>query len=81
MTSKDNDFTRNVLSIQTPISVTVARKSMPVSEILELVPGAILRFEKRCSDPLVLEADGKRIARAKAVTVGDRMGVRIADAE
>lgn len=78
MTSKDDEYTRNVLSIRTPVSVTVVRKSVPVSEILNLVPGAILRFDKRCSDPLVLEADDKPIAEAKAVTVGDRMGVRIA---
>lgn len=75
--SGDSQHQNNVLSIETPVSVTVARQQVPLGEVLGITPGAILRFDKRCTEPLSIEVAGKEVATAKAVTLGERMGVRI----
>ncbi|NND96202.1 MAG: FliM/FliN family flagellar motor switch protein [Pirellulaceae bacterium] len=71
---------QNILSIETPLSVTVVRKTVTLSKVLGLSPGQVLRFDKRCSESLSLEAGGKPIASGKAVAVGDHLGIRLSDA-
>lgn len=67
----------NVLAIETSVSVTVARKMVPLAEVLELVPGSVIALNTRCDKPLELEAGGQSIARGKAITVGEHLALRI----
>ena len=64
------DYTRAVLAIQTPVCVTLARKSVSLEEIVNLVPGAMLTFDVHCDDPLTLEA-------GETIKIGDKFGIRI----
>ncbi len=77
MAAKEQAYKQNVMTVRTPISVIVARKSTPVSEILDLAPGSVLRFGTKCGSPLSLDAGGKTIAQCRAVSIGVRMGVRV----
>lgn len=70
-------YARSLLKIQVPVTVTLATSRRPVSAILELVPGAILQFEKGCDAPLSLEIGSLRVAEGETVKVGDRFGLRL----
>lgn len=75
--SAESQYRTSVLSISTPVSVTLVRASVSLREVLNLAPGSILRFDKHCREELQLEASGQAIAQGKAVQVGDHLGLRI----
>ena len=70
-------YTRNLLRIKVPVMVTLARKKQPVQSIVEIVPGAILQFNKSCDEMLELEISGHAAAVGECVKVGDKFGLRI----
>ena len=71
------DYSRSLLKIQVPVSVTLATTRKPVAAIRELVPGSILQFEKMCDEMLSLEVGGRRVAEGETVKVGDKFGLRV----
>ena len=73
----NTNYTRAVLSIETPVCVTLARKSVSLENIVNLVPGAMLTFDVHCDQPLTLEAAGSPIATGETVKIGDKFGIRI----
>lgn len=76
-TAPSPGYQREVLAIRAPVAVTLAKKSIPLSAVLDLVPGAMLQFDKNCDEPLVLEVGGHAIALGEAVKVDDKFGLRI----
>jgi flagellar motor switch protein FliN/FliY len=72
-------YSRSLLKISVPVSVTLARKKQRASQILELGPGAIIQFDRSCEETLDLEVGGHRIAMGEAVKVGDKFGLRITE--
>ena len=76
-TDPASKHTQAVLSIKTPVSVTLARKRVSLDRIVNLVPGAMLSFEAHCDEPLTLEAGGKPIATGETVKIGDKFGLRV----
>ena len=70
-------YTRSLLKIRVPLSVTLAAKKQPVGQILEIGPGSILQFEKSCEDMLDLNVSNLPIAQGEAVKVGDKFGLRV----
>lgn len=77
MPQAETPYSKSVLSIETPVSVTLARKMIPLSRIVELVPGSMLTFDAHCDEPLMLEAGGKVIATGETVKIGDKFGLRV----
>ncbi len=74
-----NEYARGVLSISTPVCVTLARKRAPLNEVVNLVPGSMLTFDAHCDEPLMLEVGGQPIATGETVKIGDKFGLRIRD--
>ncbi len=72
-------YSRSLLKIRVPVSVTLAHKKQLASQILELGPGAIIQFDRSCEETLDLEVGGLRIALGEAVKVGDKFGLRITE--
>ncbi len=70
-------YSKAVLAIKTPVSVTLARKKESLSRIVNLVPGSMLTFDAHCDEPLTLEAGGKPIATGETIKIGDKFGLRI----
>lgn len=68
---------KHLLAIKAPVSVVLAQKRVALHTILDLVPGAMLMFEKTCDQPLELEVGGHTVATGEAVKVGDKFGIRI----
>jgi flagellar motor switch protein FliN/FliY len=70
-------YQREVLGVRAPVAVLLAQKSVPLGLVLDLVPGAMIQFDKNCDAPLVLEVGGEPIAIGEAVKVDDKFGLRI----
>ncbi len=66
-----------ILSIELPIVVLLARKRMRVEEILRLIPGTVLEFDKPVTDPLDLLVNEQVIARGDTIKVGERLGLQV----
>ena len=70
-------YSRSLLRIKVPVTVTLAATRKHLGGILELVPGTILQFEKMCDEALSLEVGGHRIAEGETVKVGEKFGLRL----
>ena len=70
-------YTRSLLRIQVPVTVTLASTRQPVGRILDLGPGTILHFPKPCDEPLTMSVGQCEVAVGEAVKVGDKFGLRI----
>jgi flagellar motor switch protein FliN/FliY len=70
-------YTKSLLKIRVPISVTLATSKQPLNRIVELAPGSIIPFDKSCDDTLCLEVNNRPVAVGEAVKVGDKFGLRI----
>lgn len=71
------EYWKSLLRIEAELAVVLADEKMPVSKILQLVPGVMIPFEKTCEAPLTIEVDGIAIAQGEVVKVGDKFGLRI----
>ncbi len=70
-------YARSFLKVQVPVSVNLAGQKLSVQEIRELVPGAIIKFDKSCDELLDLVVCDQPIAAGEVVKVGDKFGLRI----
>jgi flagellar motor switch protein FliN len=59
------------------VSVHLATKKETVQEIVELVPGSIVKFEKGCDQLLQMVIGGQSVAEGEAVKIGDKFGFRV----
>ena len=70
-------YCESVLRVSVPVVVSLASKRMPVEQILDLVPGIMIQFDKPCDSPMTVEVGGVPIAEGEIVKIGDKFGVRI----
>ena len=68
-----------VLDLRVELRVELGRRNMRISDVLDLGPGAVIDFQKAADEPLDVYVGGRLVARAEAVVVGERYGVRIID--
>jgi flagellar motor switch protein FliN/FliY len=66
-----------LLRIGVTVAVTLASQPKSIREIVELVPGAIIKFDKTCDEPLELCVCDRPIATGEVVKVGDKFGLRV----
>ena len=72
-----SDYQRRLLSVPTPVIVTLAERKQTLASLLALSPGSILPFETDCDQPLQLSVGGRSMGTVDVVKVGDKFGVRI----
>lgn len=70
-------YSRSLLRIRVPVTVTLAAKRQPLGRIVELGPGAIIHFPKSCEEMLDLEIGGQAIGQGEPIKVGDKFGIRL----
>jgi flagellar motor switch protein FliN len=71
------EYTRSLFKVRVPVSVNLATQKQTVKEILELVPGSIIKFEKSCDELLEVMVGDQPVAAGEVVKVGDKFGLRI----
>lgn len=65
--------------LDTPMSIAIefGRVEMPVRQLLQLGPGAVLRLDKRAGEPVDMYLCGTKFAEGYLVVVGDHLGIRV----
>lgn len=70
-------FCQSLLRVDVCVTVTLAEKRLPLEQVLRLVPGVMIQFEKPCESPMTIEVGEQPIAHGEVVKIGDKFGVRI----
>lgn len=66
-----------ILRLEVPVIVRVGERTMTMSEVLGLVPGAIIELYKNSEAELDLLINNKQIGTGSAVKVVENFGIRI----
>jgi flagellar motor switch protein FliN/FliY len=68
-----------LLDVTIPVMVEIGRTSLPLREIVDLVPGSVVALDKKAEEPVDLRVNGKLVARGEVVLVDDRYGLRVTE--
>jgi len=66
-----------VRKLPVKVIVRLAEKKIPVGQLVELAPGALLMFDKPCEDLLDLFVNNQLFCRGEAVKIGEKFGLKI----
>jgi len=66
-----------ILDIPLQVKVTLGQGARSVKDVLNLMPGTIVEFERSVTEPVDITLNGKLIARGEVVVVEEHFGVRI----
>jgi flagellar motor switch protein FliN len=59
------------------VSVRLAEKRIPMSQLMNISPGMLIPFNKSCEDLLDLYVNNSRYCRGEAVKIGENFGLKI----
>lgn len=68
---------QSILRIEVPVIVQIASREMPVDEVVNLAPGAIIELPKLADEELDILVGTKHIGVGRAVKVGENFGIRV----
>ena len=69
--------TQSILKLEVPLIVVLGQCQMPLRDVLNLMPGSVLKLSKSAGDELEVSVSDMPIGAGWAVKVGDNLGVRI----
>ncbi len=67
-----------IMNVPVTVSVRLAERKMPLGQIVALVPGALVPFNKSCEDLLDLFVNNYRYCQGEAIKIGENFGLKIA---
>ncbi len=70
-------YCQSVLRVRVPLVVVLARQPMSIEQVIKLVPGVMIQFDKSCESPMTVEVGDQPIAEGEIVKAGDKFGIRI----
>ncbi len=68
---------QSMLKLEVPVVVRLAEQKMLVGEVMKLVPGTILEFDRGCDQELDLLVNTHQIGSGVAVKVDEHFGLRV----
>jgi flagellar motor switch protein FliN len=68
-----------ILDVSVTLALEVGRARMPVRDLLQLAPGAVVELDRLAGEPLDVLVNGVRIARGEVVVVNEKFGIRLTD--
>ena len=68
---------KSILKLEVPLIVVIGTRDMPVKEVMNLAPGAILELPKLADEELEILVNNKPIGMGNAVKVGENFGIRV----
>ena len=68
-----------VLDVKVKVTVQLGSCQLPMREVLELAPGAVIQLSQHASDPVGLYVNDKLIAYGEVVVVEDSFGIKITE--
>ena len=63
--------------LEVPVIVELGHRSMRLSEVMSLLPGAIVDLDKNADEELELLINNQIVATGTAVKVGENFGIRL----
>ncbi|MDX2114786.1 MAG: FliM/FliN family flagellar motor switch protein [Planctomycetota bacterium] len=66
-----------ILSLEVPLIVLLGERQLPLGDVIQLVPGAIVELPKNATEELELLVNNKVIGTGVAVKVGENFGLRL----
>ncbi|MDP0499623.1 MAG: flagellar motor switch protein FliN [Verrucomicrobiota bacterium JB022] len=72
------NFSR-VMDIKVEVTIQLGSCELPMREIVELTPGAVLQLKQNAKEPVSLLVNGKLIAYGEVVVVENNFGVKITE--
>lgn len=66
-----------LLKLEVPVIVRIARRNLPVDEIMSWVPGMIIDLNKDADDELELMVNNVAIGTGTAAKIGENFGIRM----
>jgi flagellar motor switch protein FliN/FliY len=74
-----NDDLSLVLDVPVQVTVELGRRTLPIGDLLQLGPGAVIELGKAAGESLDLLVNGKLVARGEAVVIGEKYGIRVTE--
>ena len=68
-----------VMDVKVNVTVQLGTAQLPMREVVELSPGAIIQLKQQAKDPVGLLVNGKLIAHGEVVVVDDKFGLKITE--
>jgi len=68
-----------VLDVKVQLTVRLGSCQLPMLEVLELSPGAIIQLNQRASDAVGLYVNDKLIAMGEVVVLEENFGIKITE--
>lgn len=68
-----------ILDVNLKVTVELGRTSLPIAEILQLGPGAVIELDKLAGEPVDVLVNGKLVAKAEVVVIDENFGVRVTE--
>jgi flagellar motor switch protein FliN/FliY len=81
-TVKEQDISKElqrILDIPLSITVVIGTTVITIKELLNLRPGSVVALDESINSFVSVYANGKLIAKAELVVVGENFGIRIAE--
>jgi flagellar motor switch protein FliN/FliY len=78
-TPAQDDRLSIVLDVKVQLTVRLGSCQLPMREVLELSPGAIIQLNQRASDAVGLYVNEKLIALGEVVVMEENFGIKITE--
>ena len=67
------------MDVKVNVTVQLGTAELPMREVVELSPGAIIQLKQQAKDPVGLLVNGKLIAHGEVVVVEDKFGLKVTE--
>lgn len=73
------DSMRLLYDVEMTLSAEIGRTKLPVHDVLDLSPGAVIELDRSAGSPADVMVNGRLIARGEIVVVDEEYGIRITE--
>jgi len=70
---------RMLYDVEMTLTAEIGRTRLPVRQVLELTPGAVLELDRTAGSPADVMVNGRLIARGEVVVVDEMYGIRVTE--
>lgn len=70
---------RMLYDVEMTLTAEIGRTRLPVRQVLELAPGAVLELDRTAGSPADVMVNGRLIARGEVVVVDEAYGIRVTE--
>ncbi len=68
-----------IMDVPLEVQVVLGSTRLPVRQVLELGPGAVVELDKAYADPVDVYLNGRLVAHGEVVVAGENFGVKITE--